>query len=199
MRDSPRARVPSRCCSAAPSYVLRSPDANDTPFPEVLSRYSEVGQSQGWLLHPNTDLHIENAYYREGAPKHGIADFIGTEKAVYQVRPKSLHLISVESGCGARATPGGSTAGAGVDWSGAIALSLLSIFLPNCVSAEGGCARSRSARGKFDGRVGRPGRAAEDRPGCGLRRGHRRTVLYFPKHARWRSKSRSWSTGPRAP
>jgi hypothetical protein len=86
-----------RVLPAEPSYMLRSPDATDTPFPEVLSRYSEVGQSQGWLLHPNTQLHIENAYYREGAPKHGIADFIGTEKAVYEVRPRSLRLISVQS------------------------------------------------------------------------------------------------------
>src|SRR5580698_1661779 len=95
---APRARGSFRVFSAEPAYVLRSPDAKETPFPEVLSRYSEVGQSQGWLLHPNTELHIENAYYREGAPKHGIADFIGTEKAVYQVRPKSLHLLSVDSG-----------------------------------------------------------------------------------------------------
>jgi hypothetical protein len=87
------------------AYVLRSPDAKETPFPEVLSRYSEVGQSQGWLLHPNTELHIENAYYREGAPKHGIADFLGTEKAVYQVRPSGLRLVSVESGLAHRQRP----------------------------------------------------------------------------------------------
>src|ERR1700679_1526375 len=84
-----------RVLPAEPSYVLRSPDAKEIPFPEVLSRYSDVGQSQGWLLHPNTELHIENAYYREGAPKHGIANFIGTEKAVYQVRAGSLRLKSV--------------------------------------------------------------------------------------------------------
>jgi hypothetical protein len=83
---------------AAPSYVVRSPDAQNIPFPDILSRYSDVGESQGWLLHPNTELHIENAYYREGAPKHGIANFIGTEKALYQVRPAGLHLISVQSG-----------------------------------------------------------------------------------------------------
>ena len=49
-------------------------------------------------VHPNTELHIENAYYREGAPKHGIANYIGTEQAVYQVRRRNLHLISVQSG-----------------------------------------------------------------------------------------------------
>jgi hypothetical protein len=87
-----------RVLPAVPAYVLRSPDATDTPFPEVLSRYSDAGESQGWLLHPNTELQIENAYYREGAPKHGVDNFVGTEKAFYQVRPKSLHLISVQSG-----------------------------------------------------------------------------------------------------
>jgi hypothetical protein len=81
-----------------PSYLVRSPDRQSTPFPEVLSRYSDVGASQGWLLHLNTELHIENAYYQEGAPKHGIANFIGTEKAVYQVRPDGLRLVSVDSG-----------------------------------------------------------------------------------------------------
>jgi hypothetical protein len=94
----PRARESFRVLPAAPHYVVRSPDAKETPFPDVLSQYSEVGETQGWLLHPNTQLHIENAYYREGAPKHGVANFIGTEKAVYQVRPESLRLISVQSG-----------------------------------------------------------------------------------------------------
>jgi hypothetical protein len=93
-----RAHGTFRVLPGEPNYVLRSPDATDTPFSEVLSRYSNVGESQGWLLHPNTELHIENAYYRQGAPKHGVANFIGTEKAVYQVRPKSLHLLSVQSG-----------------------------------------------------------------------------------------------------
>jgi hypothetical protein len=95
---TPRARGSFQVLPAEPYYMVRSPDAKDTAFPEVLSQFSEVGQSQGWLLHPNTELHIENAYYREGAPKHGIANFIGTEKAVYEVRPRSLRLISVESG-----------------------------------------------------------------------------------------------------
>ncbi len=95
---SPHARGSFRVLPETPNYVLRSPDATVTPFPELLSQYSAVGESQGWLLHPNTELHIENAYYREGAPKHGIANFVGTEKAVYQVRPKSLHLIAVEAG-----------------------------------------------------------------------------------------------------
>jgi len=94
---TPRARGSFRVLQGEPNYLLRSPDATETPFPEVLSRYSEVGDTQGWLLHPDTELDIENAYYREGAPKHGIANFIGTEKAVYQVRSGSLRLVSVQS------------------------------------------------------------------------------------------------------
>src|SRR5579862_2531600 len=94
---TPHTRGSFQVLPAEPAYLLRSPDARETPFPEVLSRYSEVGNTQGWLLHPDTELHIENAYYREGAPKHGIANFIGTEKAVYQVRANSLRLISMES------------------------------------------------------------------------------------------------------
>jgi|ERR1700722_4123621 hypothetical protein len=66
---TPQAPGSFRVLPAVPTYLLRSPDSKDTPFPEVLSQYSDVGQSQGWLLHPNTELHIENAYYREGAPK----------------------------------------------------------------------------------------------------------------------------------
>src|SRR5580698_743601 len=95
---TPRGRGSFRVVAAQPNYLLRSPDARETPFPEVLSRYSDVSETQGWLLHPNTELHIENAYYREGAPKHGIANYIGTEQAVYQVRPSGLRLVSVESG-----------------------------------------------------------------------------------------------------
>lgn len=83
--------------AAEPTYVIRAPDATETPFPEVLSRYSDVGPPQGWLLHSYTELRVENAYYREGAPKHGIADFLGTQTAVYRVRGRGLQLISVRS------------------------------------------------------------------------------------------------------
>ncbi len=99
---TPHARGSFRVLPSEPNYVLRSPDAKETPFPEVLSRYSDVGETQGWLLHPDTELHIENAYYREGAPKRGTADFVGTEKAVYQVRPNRLRLVSVQSGVAQR-------------------------------------------------------------------------------------------------
>lgn len=39
----------------------------------------------GWQdLLPGTDLRIENAYYKEGAPRHGLAGFLGTGVAVYR-------------------------------------------------------------------------------------------------------------------
>jgi len=94
---TPHARGSFRVLPAEPTYVIRSPEAIETPFPEVLSRYSDVGPPQGWLLHPYTGLRVENAYYREGAPKHGIAGFLGTETAVYRVRGGGLQLISVGS------------------------------------------------------------------------------------------------------
>jgi hypothetical protein len=86
-----------RVVAANPYYLIRSPDAAETPFPEVLSRYSDVGPPQGWLLHSNTELRVENAYYREGAPKHGIDGFLGTQTAVYRVRGRGLQLVSVRS------------------------------------------------------------------------------------------------------
>src|SRR6267143_363560 len=53
----------------------------------------------GWVdLRPRMELRIENAYYREGEPKRGIAGFLGTEIAHYQVRSnRGLRLLSVES------------------------------------------------------------------------------------------------------
>lgn len=82
-----------------PDYLLRSPDSKETPFPEVISRYSNAVPGQGWLdLRAHMDLRIENAYYRNGVPKRGITGYLGTEIAFYQVRPKGgLRLGSTES------------------------------------------------------------------------------------------------------
>jgi len=51
---------------------------------------------QGWLdLRPPMQLRVENAYYREGAPKRGLAGYLGTEVAYYQVQPNGhLRLLS---------------------------------------------------------------------------------------------------------
>jgi hypothetical protein len=78
-------------------YVLLSPDSNKTPFPEVLSRYTKVGP--GWVeLRPLTQLRVENAYFREGLPKHGLANFLGTEIARYRVLSTgALERFSVQS------------------------------------------------------------------------------------------------------
>ena len=73
-----------RVLPARPDYLLVSPDSQSTPFPEVLGRYTNVGP--GWVeLRPLTQLRVENAYFREGAPKHGLANFLGTEIVRYQV------------------------------------------------------------------------------------------------------------------
>jgi hypothetical protein len=51
-----------------------------------------------WVdLHPQMELRIENAYYKEGAVKRGLTGFLGTEIARYQVRPKGLRLMAVEA------------------------------------------------------------------------------------------------------
>ena len=86
-----------RVLPAEPSYLLRSPDSEDIPFPEVLGRYTGVGP--GWVdLRPNMGLRVENAYFKGGAPKRGIEGFIGTEVARYRARTRGgLRLISVES------------------------------------------------------------------------------------------------------
>jgi hypothetical protein len=94
---TPRRGRTFRVVAANPYYLIRSPDATETPFPEVLSRYSDVGPPQGWLLHSYTELRVENAYYREGAPKHGITGFLGTQTAVYRVGARGLQLVSLRS------------------------------------------------------------------------------------------------------
>lgn len=93
-----RRAVPAfRVLPAKPDYLLRSPDAKDTPFPEILGRYTNVGPD--WVeLRPQIELRVENAYFREGAPKHGLANFLGTEIARYRVLPTGmLEEIAVQS------------------------------------------------------------------------------------------------------
>jgi hypothetical protein len=89
------AKFPFRVIPAQPNYLLRSPEHKDTPFPDVLSQYTGLGP--GWVdLKPEMDLLVENAYYREGAPKHGQNGFLGTQIARYRVR-RGLQLFAVES------------------------------------------------------------------------------------------------------
>jgi hypothetical protein len=85
-----------RVVPADPNYFLRSPDLKDVPFPDLLSHYTGVGA--GWVdLQPKMGLRIENAYYREGAPKHGLNGFLGTEIARYRAQRTGLSLLSVEA------------------------------------------------------------------------------------------------------
>jgi len=53
---------------------------------------------QGWLdLRPPMQLRVENAYYREGAPKRGLDGYLGTEMASYQVEPNGrLRLLTAQ-------------------------------------------------------------------------------------------------------
>jgi len=83
----------------APEYLLRSPDAQETPFSQVLRQYNGFIPGQDWLdLHPRMRLRVENPYYQAGLPKHGLNGFIGTEIALYRVRDNGiLRLISTES------------------------------------------------------------------------------------------------------
>ena len=92
-----RAATAFRVLPGQPDYLLVSPDSKKTPFPEVLGRYTNVGP--GWVeLRPLTQLRVENAYFREGAPKHGLANFLGTEIARYQIlETGALKEISFQS------------------------------------------------------------------------------------------------------
>ena len=79
-----RSATAFRVLPSKPDYLLRSPDSKDTPFPEVLGRYTNVGPD--WVeLSPKIELRVENAYFREGAPKRGLANFLGTEIARYRM------------------------------------------------------------------------------------------------------------------
>lgn len=81
---------------SAPNYLLQSPDSQRTPFPEVLKAYNDFEVGRAWInLEPLMELRIENAYYEPGAPRSGLAGFLGTEVARYGVRPHGLALVSV--------------------------------------------------------------------------------------------------------
>ena len=82
---------------ARPDYLLRSPDSKETPFPDVIGWYTNAGT--GWVeLRPGIRLRVENAYFREGAPKHGLANFLGTEIVTYRVIPSgALEQVAFES------------------------------------------------------------------------------------------------------
>jgi hypothetical protein len=77
---------------------LRSPDAQNTPFPDILRTYNGFEPGHDWIdLLPGMELRIENAYYRTGMPRRGLDGFLGTEVARYKVRLRGgLQLLSVQ-------------------------------------------------------------------------------------------------------
>jgi hypothetical protein len=80
-----------------PNYLLQSPDSRQTPFPEVLKAYNDYEAGHAWIdLEPLMELRIENAYYAPGAPRSGLAGFLGTEVARYVVGSHGLALVSVD-------------------------------------------------------------------------------------------------------
>lgn len=88
-----------RVVPASPEYLLRSPDQREIPFAEVLTSYNGFTLGSNWVnLRPRMELRVENAYYKAGAPKHGLDGFLGTEIARYRVTGGgSLRLVSVRS------------------------------------------------------------------------------------------------------
>lgn len=82
---------------SSPDYLLQSPDARRTPFPEVLKAYNGFEAGLAWIdLEPLMEIRIENAYYEPGAPRSGLAGFLGTEVARYAVTPNGLDLLAVQ-------------------------------------------------------------------------------------------------------
>lgn len=88
-----------RILPATPNYLLRNPDSEQTPFPEILRVYNGFEPGGAWLeLRPYMELRIENAYYEPGASKGGLTGFLGTEVAQYKMRLHvGLQLLSVRS------------------------------------------------------------------------------------------------------
>ncbi len=90
--------LPFQTIASEPYYLLRSPERMETPFPETLKAYGDV--SIGWVdLREAMLLRIENAYYKEGAQRRGIANYLGTETLVLRVMPdgklKQLELLGL--------------------------------------------------------------------------------------------------------
>lgn len=81
----------------SPSYLLKYPDSRKTPFTNVLQAYNGFERGQRWIdLRPLMELRIENAYYEKGASRRGLAGFLGTEVAHYEITARGLRLISVD-------------------------------------------------------------------------------------------------------
>ncbi len=80
---------------STPYYVLKSPDRQETPLPDVLRDYNGFEPGSGWIdLRPQMEVEVENAYYEKGASRRGLKGFLGTEVARYEVTSQGLRLLS---------------------------------------------------------------------------------------------------------
>ncbi len=94
---TPRVSQSFRVVPADPAYLLRSPDRQDTPFPDVLRRFNGFEPGRNWVdLPPSMGLRIENAYYEKGASRRGLTGYLGAEVARYSSTAAGLELLSVE-------------------------------------------------------------------------------------------------------
>ena len=92
-----RHRGSFRVLPSSPNYLLRSPDSRETAFTDVLRAYNGFEPAKSWIdLRPLMELRIENAYYEKGASRRGLAGFLGTEVAQYEITPQGLRLLSVQ-------------------------------------------------------------------------------------------------------
>ena len=92
-QHGPQFRVVPR----SPTYLLRSPDSRKTPFDKVLRNFNGFERGESWIdLRPLMRLHVENAYYEKGASRRGLAGFLGTETADYEITTRGLRLLSFQ-------------------------------------------------------------------------------------------------------
>jgi hypothetical protein len=77
--------------------ILLSASCARRPVAIVTPASVKATQSNWVDLRPQMQLRVENAYYQDGLPKHGINGYLGTETAHYQVRVRGLRLLSVEN------------------------------------------------------------------------------------------------------
>jgi hypothetical protein len=62
----------------------------------VLKAYNDFEAGHAWIdLEPLMELRVENAYYAPGAPRSGLAGFLGTEVARYVIGSHGLALVSI--------------------------------------------------------------------------------------------------------
>lgn len=75
-----------RVLPQTPAYILESPDAQRTPFSQILSNHTKSGY--GWIhLQPGMAIRIEKAFYDRSTAKNGLKGFIGTEIVRHTIQP----------------------------------------------------------------------------------------------------------------